>query len=118
MHFDELDQILDTEVGERHDAVFAEVLGDASYGCDVMDLVDCMVTPPERTSQTFDGTPSRAEARPADDLLPNMRAQRIVSAVLRSFGIASICPSAISKSSTQMIEFPKTKSAYSFICLR
>ena len=66
MHFDELDQVLDAEVGERQDAVFSdpvdpddtildfhficdvmqpvliltEVFGDASYGGDVMDLVD------------------------------------------------------------------------------
>ena len=66
MHFDELDQVLDAEVGERQDAVFsdpvdpndaildlhfigdvrqpvfvfAEILGDAIDGDDVMDLVD------------------------------------------------------------------------------
>ena len=66
MHFDELDQVLDAEVGERQDAVFsdaidpddaildfhfignvpqpilvfAEVLGDASDGGDVMDFID------------------------------------------------------------------------------
>ena len=66
VHFDQLDEVLDAEVGERHDAVFsdpvdpddpildfhfigdvrqpvfafAEVLGDAMDGGDVMDLVD------------------------------------------------------------------------------
>ena len=66
VHLDELDQVLDAEVGERHDAVFsnaidpdaavlgvhfagdvgqpvfvfAEVLGDEIDGGDVMELVD------------------------------------------------------------------------------
>jgi hypothetical protein len=66
VHLDELDQILDSKVGERHDAIFAntldpdnaildfhfignvvqpvlvftQVLGDASDGRDVMDLID------------------------------------------------------------------------------
>ena len=66
VHFDQLDEVLDAEVGERHDAVFsdpvdpddpildfhfigdvcqpvfvfAKVLGDAMDGGDVMDLVD------------------------------------------------------------------------------
>ena len=66
VHFDQLDEVLDAEVGERHDAVFsdpldpdhpildfhfigdvrqpvfafAEVLGDTMDGGDMMDLVD------------------------------------------------------------------------------
>ena len=54
MHFDELDQALNAEVGERQEAVFsdavdpddtvfdffAELLGNAGNSGDVMDLVD------------------------------------------------------------------------------
>ena len=66
MHFDQLGEVFDAEVGERHDAVFSdaidpdytvlnfhfigdvrqpfltftEVFSNASYGCDVMDFVD------------------------------------------------------------------------------
>jgi hypothetical protein len=78
VHFDELEQALDAEVGERQDAVFAdaidpddavlyfhfvgdvpqpihvfaELFGDAIDGGDVMDLLTCVVTPPGPRSLT------------------------------------------------------------------
>ena len=93
MELDKLDEVFNSEVGKRHDAVisdaidpddavlgihfvghvpqpvfvFAEVLSDTSDGGDMMNLVECMVTQLERRSLSSVMSNSRAAVRPADE---------------------------------------------------